>query len=249
MRENYDDSLRRVFVHEGGYTDHPDDPGGPTNWGITIHDARMYWKRDATAEDVRAMPKDVAKRIYRSKYWDAMRCDELPAGVDYAVFDFGVNSGISRSIKFLERIAGIEPDGRADDLLIRTVAHLPPKTVITELCNKRLVFLRGLSTWDTFGRGWGRRVEEVKSAALKMADATPAAPPAANAPGKTDRPDSAQKPITKSKTFWAQIGTVLTTILGAVTDWRVLAVLAVVALAVFVILERKKKIDISGWLK
>lgn len=251
MRENFDESLRRVFAHEGGYTDHPSDPGGPTNWGITIHDARMYWKRDACADDVRGMPKDVAKRIYRTKYWDAMRCDELPAGVDYAVFDFGVNSGVTRSLKFLEGIAGVPQDGKPDDTLIRTVAHLPPRPVITELCNKRLVFLKGLKTWPTFGRGWGRRVDEVKSCAIKMADYVPVpAPRSNNEPtGKTEKPDTAQKPIIKSKTFWAQVGAFLTTIAGALTDWKVATVLVVGAIVVFVILDRKGKIDISGWIK
>ena len=98
---SYDEALERVLVHEGGYTNHPSDPGGPTNWGITIHDARAHWKKDATAADVRGMPLAVAKEIYRSKYWDVLRCDDLPAGVDYAVFDFGVNSGVGRSAKVL----------------------------------------------------------------------------------------------------------------------------------------------------
>ncbi len=154
MQVNFDAALKRVLAHEGGYTNHPSDPGGPTNWGITIHDARAYWKRDAEAVDVRAMPIDVAKRIYKSKYWDAMRCDELPSGVDYAVMDFGVNSGISRSIKYLEAIAGVSTDGKPDDTLIRTVANMPAKGVIIELCDNRLRFLKGLKTWDVFGAGF-----------------------------------------------------------------------------------------------
>ena len=97
---SYDEALRRVLVHEGGYSNHPSDPGGPTNWGITIHDARAYWKKEATTADVRSMPVHVAKDIYRSKYWDAMCCDNLPAGVDYALFDYGVNSGIARAARF-----------------------------------------------------------------------------------------------------------------------------------------------------
>lgn len=251
MDYNFNDSLRRVFAHEGGYTDHPSDPGGPTNWGITIHDARAYWKRDASADDVSAMPKDVAKRIYKTKYWDAMRCDELPSGVDYAVFDFGVNSGVSRSLKFLERIAGVPEDGKPDDTLIRTVAHLPPKTVITELCNRRLAFLRGLKTWPVFGKGWGRRVAEVKADALKMADLVPLpAPHTSKEPtAKTDRPDNATKPAIKSKTVWAQIMAVLTALGSALTDWKVAAVLIIGAIAVFVILDRTGKVDIRGWFK
>jgi len=84
-------------------------PGGPTNFGITIADYRAYVKPDATAEDVRNMRVDEAKRIYRKHYWDAQRCDELPAGVDYSLYDYGVNSGIGRSGKVLRRVVGL-PD-------------------------------------------------------------------------------------------------------------------------------------------
>ena len=105
------DCLARLLAHEGGYTNHPSDPGGPTNFGITIYDYRRYVKPGATAADVKAMQVEEAKRIYRAKYWDAQRCDELPAGVDYAVFDYGVNSGIGRSKKVLQRVVGVNADG------------------------------------------------------------------------------------------------------------------------------------------
>ena len=87
----YDEALRRLLAHEGGYTNHPSDPGGPTNFGITIYDYRKYVKPNATAAEVRSMKLDEAKAIYRTKYWAAQRCDELPAGVDYSIFDYGVN--------------------------------------------------------------------------------------------------------------------------------------------------------------
>ena len=96
MKASYEAALARLLAHEGGYSNHPSDPGGPTNFGITIVDYRKYVKPGATAADVKAMTLDEAKKIYRAKYWDAQRCDELPAGVDYAVFDYGVNSGIGR---------------------------------------------------------------------------------------------------------------------------------------------------------
>jgi hypothetical protein len=86
---NRDACISITLGYEGGYTNHPSDPGGPTNWGITIHDARMYWKPDATAEDVKAMPKAVAIDIYRQKYWAKMHCDERPAGCDLVDFDLG----------------------------------------------------------------------------------------------------------------------------------------------------------------
>ena len=107
----YNEALRRLLAHEGGYTNHPSDPGGPTHLGITIHDYRKYVKPNATAADVKAMRLDDAKTIYRAKYWNAMRCDELPAGVDYCVFDYGVNSGIGRAPKVLQRVVGIDDDG------------------------------------------------------------------------------------------------------------------------------------------
>ena len=250
MKDIYDDSLRRVLAHEGGYTNHPSDPGGPTNWGITIHDARAYWKRDADAADVRAMPKEVAKRIYKSKYWDAMRCDELPAGVDYAVFDFGVNSGISRSLKFLEAIAGVPQDGKPDDVLIRTVANLPPAPVITELCDKRLAFLKRLKTWPVFGAGWGRRVAEVKSAGLKMASGSILPPPLPGKPSaKTDKPDTATKPVIKSKTLWASITAALSSVGGFLTDWRVVALIIVLVALGYIVWERNGRPDIRGWFR
>src|SRR5882757_3410774 len=111
MKSSYDIALKAVLEDEGGYSNDAGDPGGPTNWGITIYDARAYWKKNATAADVRAMPLEVAKDIYRAKYWDAMDCDDLPAGVDYCVFDYGVNSGIGRSAKVLQRLVGTNVDG------------------------------------------------------------------------------------------------------------------------------------------
>ena len=106
----YEAALARLLAHEGGYTDHPSDPGGPTNFGIAIHDYRQYFRPGATAADVKAMALDEARRIYRAKYWDAQRCDDLPAGVDNAVLDYGVNSGIGRSGKVLRRCLDLPDD-------------------------------------------------------------------------------------------------------------------------------------------
>jgi lysozyme family protein len=167
---SYDEALRRLLVHEGGYSNHPSDPGGPTNWGITIHDYRKYVKPNATAADVRGMPVEVAKRIYRSKYWNAMRCDELPAGVDYAVFDYGVNSGIGRAGKVLRRLVGLAGNsGAVTDEVIAAVRRRQPRPLVEAICDERLAFLRRLRTWPVFGNGWGRRVREVRAAALAMA--------------------------------------------------------------------------------
>ena len=182
----YDDALRRLLAHEGGYTNHPSDPGGPTNFGITIHDYRKYVKANATAADVRTMTLAEAKAIYKSKYWDAMRCDELPAGVDYAVFDYGVNSGTGRAPKVLQRVLGVTVDGDIGSETLTVARARDAKTVIAAICDERLRFLQGLKTWPVFGKGWGRRVREVRAAALAMAGARSdaAMQPSNSTPGK-----------------------------------------------------------------
>jgi lysozyme family protein len=186
---NYDESLRRLLRHEGGYSNHPSDPGGPTNFGITIHDYRKYVKAAATAADVRAMTLDQAKAIYRAKYWAAMRCDELPAGLDYAVFDYAVNSGTGRAPKVLQRLLGFPDDGRLGDALLAAIRKRDATDLIARLCDERLAFLKRLKTWPVFGKGWSRRVAEVRASALAMALASqPAATMVQPAPGKGQVP-------------------------------------------------------------
>lgn len=170
---DYDPSLKELLGHEGGYTNDPKDPGGPTNWGITIFDARMYWKSDATAADVRAMPLRVAKDIYKAKYWNKVRGDELPAGIDYCVFDFGVNSGVSRAVKYLQRFLGVKQTGEMNGetlTAVNVVCDVREKRdqLINTYQDARLKFLQGLGTWGHFGLGWGRRVKEVRALALRM---------------------------------------------------------------------------------
>jgi len=167
---SYDAALTGLLRYEGGYTDHPSDPGGPTNFGITLADARRYWKGNATADDVRAMPQTVARKIYRERYWNALRCDELPAGIDYAVFDYGVNSGIGRAGKVLRRVLGL-PDRTSvvtDDVIAACVEYAAGD-IIRSICTERLAFLKSLKTFAVFGRGWTARVSGVRAAALSMA--------------------------------------------------------------------------------
>jgi lysozyme family protein len=186
VAKTYDEALRRLLVHEGGYSNHPSDPGGPTNFGITIHDYRQYVKPGATAADVRAMTVGEAKAIYRSKYWDALRCDALPTGVDYCVFDYGVNSGIGRGAKVLQRVVGVAADGEIGAQTLAAVAQRQPMAVVEDICDERLRFLQGLKTWPVFGKGWGRRVAEVRAAARAMAEKAPVRSdrPTATVPGK-----------------------------------------------------------------
>lgn len=177
MKENYERCLAEVLEQEGGYSNDPGDPGGPTKYGITIFDCRMYWKHDATAADVRALPLDVAKQIYKSKYWDKISGDVLPSGVDLAVFDYEVNSG-TRGPMVLQRFLDVPDDGVVGPNTLAALVGKDPTKLITEICDERLSFLKRLGTWRLFGRGWGRRVAEVKALALKMATntATPVNP-------------------------------------------------------------------------
>ncbi|MBV9239020.1 MAG: glycoside hydrolase family 108 protein [Xanthobacteraceae bacterium] len=166
---SYDQCLERVLAHEGGYTNDPRDPGGPTNFGISIYDYRKYLKPGATA-DVKRMSLAEAQRIYRSKYWDALCCDDLPAGVDYTVFDYGVNSGIGRAGKVVRRVLGLsDADWRVNADVIAALKKSEPGKVIIAINDERLTFLKSLRTWRTFGVGWGRRIVEVKAFSLELA--------------------------------------------------------------------------------
>ena len=211
---NYDECLRRLLIHEGGYTNHPADPGGPTNFGITIYDYRKYVKPGATASDVRDMSVNEAKSIYRAKYWDAQRCDDLPSGVDYAVFDYGVNSGIGRSAKVLQRVLGARVDGAIGDATIELASQKDAKETVNAICDERMAFLRRLRTFPVFGTGWTRRVREVRARGVEMA-ASAVPPPSADVAGSgkalgDDVPvetGSTAKPMTKSKIGVTQIAT------------------------------------------
>jgi len=168
---NFDAALARVLAHEGGYTNHPSDPGGPTNFGITIADYRKYVKSDAKAADVRKMVIDDAKKIYRQEYWQVLRCDDLSSGVDYAVFDYGVNSGTGRAGKVLCHLLNLPVNSAVDDTVVAAIARADSVRLIEAICDERLAFLQSLKTWPVFGAGWSRRVAQMRVAALAMAKA------------------------------------------------------------------------------
>lgn len=168
MKQTYDEAMARVYEDEGGYSNDAGDPGGPTKYGITIHDARQYWKSNATAADVRAMPKSVAADIYSKHYANPIRYNDLPPGVDYAVLDYGINSGISRGAKVLQRIVGVPVDGQIGQSTIDATNKMDIETVINKIYDERLRFLQGLSTWSIFGKGWGSRVRRGRQLALSL---------------------------------------------------------------------------------
>ncbi|MDN2582991.1 glycoside hydrolase family 108 protein [Aquibium sp. ELW1220] len=173
MDSNFQRALSRVLKHEGGYVDHPKDPGGATNKGVTIATFRRYVKPNGTKADLRAITGEQVATVYYKHYWAAVHANELPAGVDYAVFDLAVNSGPSRAARFLQRVVGATEDGRIGPATLAAVRKADPTELIARLCDARLVWLKTLKTWPTFGKGWERRVTEVRhDAILDAADDT-----------------------------------------------------------------------------
>lgn len=168
--ENYESSLKRVLVHEGGYSDDAADPGGATMWGITHIDYDAFRRlRGLPPQDVRHMTISERDAIYRKKYWTGARCDGLPAGVDYCVFDGAVNSGVSQSVKWLQRALEITADGHIGDQTLLAAKEADPAQLVRSICDQRQRFLQSLRTFKTFGKGWTRRVSDVRTAGLAMA--------------------------------------------------------------------------------
>lgn len=190
MRDNFADALARVLKHEGGFVNHPRDPGGATNKGVTLANFRRYIDPNGSVEDLKRITDEEVEDVYRDQYWKAVRGDDLPAGVDYAVFDFGVNSGPSRSARYLQGVVGVDEDGEIGPVTLAAVRKMKPDAVIDKLCDRRMSFLRNLSTWDTFGKGWSSRVAGVRAAALRMAR-SPA--PAPTTPAEPSEPASEAK--------------------------------------------------------
>jgi lysozyme family protein len=170
MNTNFELCLKKMLAHEGGYVNHPQDPGGMTNLGVTKRVWEEWVGHDVDEKQMRALTPETVAPLYKRKYWDAVRADELVAGVDYCVFDVAVNSGPGRAIKFLQSSVGTTPDGGFGPATLAAVkkAEEDPARLIELYCAKRLEFLQSLKTFETFGRGWSRRVAEVKEEALKM---------------------------------------------------------------------------------
>jgi lysozyme family protein len=178
MKQNWDKAFNQVIVYEGGYVNHPQDPGGPTNLGITQATLSRYLGRAASIQDVKTLTKEGVKPIYKKFFWDVLRCDDLPGGVDLAVYDFGVNSGPSRAARYLQSVVGTAQDGIIGPITLEACNRYSAEEVIKKLMAKRLRFLVGLRTWATFGRGWKARLNSVEKVALTMAPLQTGAPSA-----------------------------------------------------------------------
>lgn len=151
---NFDQAFDTLLKHEGGYSDHAADPGGKTRYGITEAVAREHGYRG----DMRELPIDAARLIYRAAYWDAVRAEELPAQIRYAVFDAAVNSGVRQSVRWLQRAAGAKDDGALGPATLGAVRAQDPEVLLRRLLAQRLNFMAALPTWPSFGRGWARRI-------------------------------------------------------------------------------------------
>lgn len=173
MQENFEDALKAVLMHEGGFVTHPDDPGGATNRGVTLTVFQRHFP-GADVDALRGITDGQVANIYHVDYWSACRCDELAAGIDYAVFDQAVNSGPSRSIRWLQQAVDAGVDGVIGPETIRLANAA--SVAVERMCDERLSFMqapRGGRQRTIFGRGWARRVAEVRLGATALAEGRP----------------------------------------------------------------------------
>jgi hypothetical protein len=168
----FDACMPFIFKAEGGYSDNPADPGGPTNFGITLATLRAYeGDPNLTADDVKKLTPAVAKEIYRTAYWNRMQCGALPAGLDLEVFDFGVNSGPAESVKTLQRLVGVTQDGSVGPITLAAVRQFNVGDLIARFAQARLAFYQSLNMPE-FEQGWATRVAQIQTAAAKMLEAS-----------------------------------------------------------------------------
>lgn len=173
-KDNFDQCLQLVLGAEGGFSNHPKDPGGATNLGITLETLSAWRKSKSpdavtTAADVEKLTLAEATEIYRTNYWNRLRCGDLPSGIDLLVFDFGVNSGPGTSAATLQKVIGAEQDGSIGPLTIHAVGGIDRLKVIRDFSARRLELYRSFKGFDVFGAGWTNRTNSMEQAALRMA--------------------------------------------------------------------------------
>jgi lysozyme family protein len=168
MKDNFESALEAVLHHEGGFVNHPADPGGMTNLGVTKKVWEEWVGHEVDEKTMRGLTPEIVGPMYKAKYWDKVKGDELPSGVDYAVFDAAVNSGPGRAAKWLQGCVGVEPDGGIGPKTLAAVSAINAAELVEDYAKRRLSFLMDLPHWDTFGKGWGRRVAAVQTVAATM---------------------------------------------------------------------------------
>lgn len=170
MQGNFDISLAFVLKSEGGYSDNKSDPGGATNLGVTKRVWEEWVGHEVTKDDIKKLTVADVTPLYRKRFWNACRCDDLPSGLDYLVFDIGVNSGTGRAAKFLQSAVGATPDGVIGNGTLTCVRRTTLSTfdLINIICDRREKFYMGLAGFPTFGKGWLKRNADVRKRAIEM---------------------------------------------------------------------------------
>lgn len=170
---NFPACLKEILHHEGGFVNHPKDPGGMTNLGVTKQTYEDWIGHPVNEAIMRKLTPELVAPLYKKKFWDVLRCDALPKGFDLCVFDFGVNAGTNRSARYLQRLVGVAQDGVVGPATVKAVeakkAEMGAAGLIDLFQEARRAYYRQLNTFPTFGRGWLRRVDEVEKTAMKMA--------------------------------------------------------------------------------
>lgn len=169
MIGNFAVCLNRVLASEGGFSNHPSDPGGMTKLGCTKATWEEYVGHPVSEADMRALTPDDVAPLYKRKYWDRASCDLLPAGLDYCVFDAAINSGPGRAVKWLQEVVGASADGVVGKKTLTAINAFSVQKIIAQYNEKRLQFLESLPTWSTFGNGWSNRISHVQSVASQLA--------------------------------------------------------------------------------
>lgn len=252
---SFEKCLDVVLKHEGGWSNHPRDTGGATNFGITLRVYIAYRKRigkplgdmqTVQVEALKRITKDEVRHIYRDQYWNRINGNALPLGLALSVFDMAVNSGVSRAVKMLQRILGVDDDGIIGMMTLQAVQSEGEFNLIQCYNDERMEFLKRLSNWDAFGKGWTRRVEETRAQSIAWAGK-----------GTSYKPDGKPLSTTNLATVAGSVtGTVAVVkeITDAVQEGATLLQTApfivmgvvIIAAALWVINERRKKRRLYG---
>jgi lysozyme family protein len=168
MISNWQKSFELMLKSEGGYVNNPADPGGMTNLGVTKATWENWVGRESDEAEMRGLTPEKVEPLYKKKYFDAVRGDELPMGLDYLMFDFAVNAGAGRAIKTLQSAVGVTPDGGFGPMTMAAVQAIDPVELIEKFSQAKEDFYRSLGTFATFGKGWLNRVADVKVKANSM---------------------------------------------------------------------------------
>ena len=169
MKQNWETALKHILKWEGGYVNHPSDPGGRTNLGVTQRVWEEWTGKPATEADMRGLTVEMVTPLYKKRFWDAVRGDDLPSGVDLCVFDCAVNAGVGRASRFLQQAVGVVADGAIGPKTLEAVTKMAADEIVERFCDLREAHYKSLSTFATFGKGWMRRLDGIEAECKHMA--------------------------------------------------------------------------------